>query len=73
MSQVPSSDPHIEVREQPQLSNVPYILGHSNAELRRLMLQSAILKPITQRLLLESAGEYAALHSDGHHTAGRGG
>ena len=53
-SAVASSDPHIEVREQPQLSDVPYILGHSNAELRRLMLQAAILKPITQRLLLES-------------------
>jgi ubiquinone/menaquinone biosynthesis C-methylase UbiE len=55
MSQVASSDPQIDqVREPPQLSNVPYILGHSNAELRRLMLQAAILKPITQRLLLES-------------------
>jgi FkbM family methyltransferase len=42
------------VREPPQLSNVPYILGHSNPELRRLMLQAALLKPITQRLLLES-------------------
>jgi ubiquinone/menaquinone biosynthesis C-methylase UbiE len=41
------------VREQPQVSNVPYILGHSNAELRRLTLQAAILKPITKRLLLE--------------------
>ena len=51
MSQVASSGPHIEVREQPQLSDVPYILGHSNAELRRLMLQAAILKPITQRNL----------------------
>jgi hypothetical protein len=38
MSQVASSDPHIEAPELPQLSNVPYILGHSNAELRRLML-----------------------------------
>jgi ubiquinone/menaquinone biosynthesis C-methylase UbiE len=35
-------------------SNVPYILGHSEAELRRLMLQAAILKPITRRLLLEA-------------------
>ena len=53
-SAVASSDPHIDqVRELPQLSNAPYILGHSNAELRRLMLQAAILKPITQRLLLE--------------------
>jgi SAM-dependent methyltransferase len=34
-------------------SGVPYILGHSDAELRRLMLQAAILKPITRRLLLE--------------------
>src|SRR5277367_3962556 len=51
---VASSDPHIDqLRELPQFSNVPYILGHSNAELRRLMLQAAILKPITQRLLRE--------------------
>jgi FkbM family methyltransferase len=55
MSQVASSDPHIDqVRELPQLSDVPYILGHSNAELRRLMLQAALLKPITKRLLLET-------------------
>jgi SAM-dependent methyltransferase len=36
------------------MSDVPYILGHSDAELRRLMLQAAILKPITRRLLLET-------------------
>jgi tRNA A58 N-methylase Trm61 len=35
-------------------SNVPYILGHSEAELRRLMLQATILNPITRRLLLEA-------------------
>jgi ubiquinone/menaquinone biosynthesis C-methylase UbiE len=35
-------------------SDVPYILGHSDAELRRLMLQAALLKPITRRLLLEA-------------------
>ena len=29
-----------QVRGLPQLSNVPYILGHSEAELRRLMLQT---------------------------------
>ena len=52
----PSSDPHIDpqMRELPQRSNVPYILGHSDAELRRLMLQAALLKPITRRLLLEA-------------------
>jgi len=50
-SAVASSNP---VRELPQRSNVPYILGHSDAELRRLMLQAAILKPITRRLLLET-------------------
>ena len=36
------------------MSNVPYILGHSDAKLRRLMLQAAMLKPITRRLLLEA-------------------
>jgi hypothetical protein len=38
------------------MSDVPYILGHSPAEVRRLMLQAAILKPITERLLREAAG-----------------
>jgi SAM-dependent methyltransferase len=33
---------------------VPYILGHSENEIRRLMLQSAILRPITARLLREA-------------------
>jgi ubiquinone/menaquinone biosynthesis C-methylase UbiE len=33
---------------------VEYILGHSPAEIRRLMLQAAILKPITERLLREA-------------------
>jgi ubiquinone/menaquinone biosynthesis C-methylase UbiE len=32
-------------------SKVPYILGHSESELRRLMRQSAMLSPITRRLL----------------------
>jgi ubiquinone/menaquinone biosynthesis C-methylase UbiE len=36
------------------MPDVPYILGHSDAELRRLMLQAAILKPITGRLLREA-------------------
>jgi len=31
-----------------------YILGHSEAEIRRLQTQAAILRPITKRLLLES-------------------
>lgn len=34
--------------------DVPYILGHSQAELRRLMLQASIIRPITRRLLLEA-------------------
>ena len=34
--------------------DVPYILGHSQAELRRLMLQASMLQPITRRLLLEA-------------------
>lgn len=38
----------------PLASTVPYILGHSEAEHRRLMLQAAMLKPITRRLLLEA-------------------
>lgn len=33
------------------MSEVAYILGHSQAEMRRLTLQSEILKPITDRLL----------------------
>lgn len=35
-------------------NDVPYILGHSQAELRRLMLQASIIQPITRRLLLEA-------------------
>ena len=31
--------------------NVPYILGHSDAEISRLQTQAAILRPITERLL----------------------
>jgi SAM-dependent methyltransferase len=34
--------------------DVPYILGHSPVEIRRLMLQAAILRPITERLLREA-------------------
>ena len=37
------------------MSSVPYILGHSNADLDSLMQQAAILKPIARRLLLEAA------------------
>jgi hypothetical protein len=32
-----------------------YILGHSEAEIRRLQMQATILRPITERLL-QSAG-----------------
>jgi SAM-dependent methyltransferase len=33
---------------------VPYILGHSESEIRRLMLQSVVLRPVTGRLLREA-------------------
>jgi hypothetical protein len=33
------------------MPDVDYILGHSPAEIRRLILQAGILKPITERLL----------------------
>ncbi|HVY57265.1 MAG TPA: methyltransferase domain-containing protein [Xanthobacteraceae bacterium] len=36
------------------MSQVPYILGHSESELRRLMRQAAVLAPITRRLLSEA-------------------
>jgi ubiquinone/menaquinone biosynthesis C-methylase UbiE len=36
------------------MSEVEYILGHSQAEMRRLILQAGILKPITERLLREA-------------------
>lgn len=33
---------------------IPYILGHSDSELRRLMRQAAVLAPITRRLLSDA-------------------
>jgi hypothetical protein len=36
------------------LPNVAYILGNSPTEIRRLMRQAALLKPITERLLREA-------------------
>lgn len=36
------------------MQNVEYILGHSDTELRRLMYQAAIIRPITERLLHEA-------------------
>ncbi len=39
------------------MRQVDYILGHSDSELRRLMLQSAVIRPITERLLHESGIE----------------
>jgi SAM-dependent methyltransferase len=36
------------------MPDVDYILGHSPAEIRRLILQAGILKPITERLLREA-------------------
>jgi 2-polyprenyl-3-methyl-5-hydroxy-6-metoxy-1,4-benzoquinol methylase len=36
------------------MPEVEYILGHSEAELRRLAFQASILKPITMRLLREA-------------------
>ena len=37
------------------MTEVEYILGHSESEIRRLMLQAELLRPLTERLLL-SAG-----------------
>jgi ubiquinone/menaquinone biosynthesis C-methylase UbiE len=34
-----------------EMTQATYILGHSQAEIRRLMLQAAILRPFTERLL----------------------
>jgi len=36
------------------MAEVKYILGHSPAEARRLMHQSAIIQPVTERLLREA-------------------
>lgn len=36
------------------MADVDYILGHSDGELRRLMLQASIIRPITERLLHEA-------------------
>jgi 2-polyprenyl-3-methyl-5-hydroxy-6-metoxy-1,4-benzoquinol methylase len=55
--------PQAAVRNLPQVANwkiaeetpeVEYILGHSPVEIRRLMLQAALLEPITERLLREA-------------------
>jgi ubiquinone/menaquinone biosynthesis C-methylase UbiE len=37
-----------------ELENVNYALGHSPSEIRRLVLQAALLRPITMRLLQDS-------------------
>jgi ubiquinone/menaquinone biosynthesis C-methylase UbiE len=39
------------------MSQVEYVLGHSWAEMRRLVLQASILRPITERLLREAGIE----------------
>jgi len=36
------------------MSDVPYTLGHSESEIRRLMFQAAVVAPITSRLLREA-------------------
>src|SRR5262249_41337764 len=36
------------------VASVPYILGHSEREIRRLMQQAAILRPITERLMRDA-------------------
>lgn len=55
--------PQAAIRNMPQVTTwnklektpeVEYVLGHSPAEIRRLMLQAALLKPITERLLREA-------------------
>jgi hypothetical protein len=47
-------------QKMPERAAVEYILGHSPDELRRLMLQADVLRPITKRLLKE-AGLIGAL------------
>ena len=37
-----------------KMQEVAYILGHSDSELRRLMLQASILRPITERLMRDA-------------------
>src|ERR1700731_5385526 len=41
-------------REQTNMPDVAYILGHSPAEIGRLIFQAGVLKPITERLLREA-------------------
>ncbi|HET7447040.1 MAG TPA: class I SAM-dependent methyltransferase [Methyloceanibacter sp.] len=41
-------------RRESERREVEYILGHSPHELRRLILQAEILRPITERLLKEA-------------------
>ena len=41
-------------RRESERREVEYILGHSPRELRRLILQTEILRPITERLLKEA-------------------
>jgi ubiquinone/menaquinone biosynthesis C-methylase UbiE len=41
-------------QKMPERAAVEYILGHSPDELRRLMLQADVLRPITERLLKEA-------------------
>jgi SAM-dependent methyltransferase len=41
-------------RKEAELLEVEYILGHSPDELRRLILQAEVLRPITERLLKEA-------------------
>ena len=36
------------------MAEVEYILGHSDSEIRRLVLQATILRPLTERLLLDA-------------------
>jgi len=51
--------PHPDSDENPT-AGPKYILGHSTAEIRRLMKQAEILRPITARLLQAAGilGEY---------------
>jgi SAM-dependent methyltransferase len=52
--QMKDPDMNIEMRD-PGTTGAPYMLGHSPAEIRRLMNQAVIIRPITERLL-RSAG-----------------
>src|SRR5438309_1192712 len=47
----PAAGEVIDARTTETKSETKYVLGHSPSEIRRLVSQAAILRPITERLL----------------------